>query len=163
MLNLLNFERIDELEGELQPLTGKAVVSVESLKLNSKSKENLADVLQHKHITSHNQNLLIDELLISPEGKEILEAGQNSIVKMGNTYAMTADARHPARFSAILRTVAPSKVDTTALYVCEITLGNIEFDLTNCSVQTLEDGSVLYKRVPMTIYPVGRYYAKVLE
>lgn len=159
----LYFERIDELEGELRPLTGKAVVSVEYLKLHPQSKKNLADVLQHKRITSNNQNLLIDELVISPEGKAILEKGQNSVVKMGNTYAVTADARHPTRFSAVLRTAVPSKVDTAALYACEITLGNIEFDLSNCPAQTLEGGGIIYRRVPMTLYPAGRYSTEVLE
>lgn len=159
----VNWEDITELIGEFKSLKDSSIISVDSLVLYPGSKRALADVLQRNQVTRDNQCLIIDELLIPKAGREQIEAGQFPIQQKGNTYTMTVDSRHPTRFSACLETLVSSKVDPTIHYACEVTLGSIDLDLSKCSMQSLEDGSVLYKKVPMTLYPVGKYSAKILE
>ena len=159
----VNLEEISELSGELRSLKDDTTIAVDLLTLSPKSKKALADVLQRNQVTRDNQCLLITELLVPKAGRGAIEAGQHSIQQKGNTYIMTADTRFPTRFSANLKALAPSKIDSTMQYACEVTLGSIELDLSKSSMQSSEDGSVLYMNVPMTLYPIGKYSAKVLE
>ena len=158
----LDIEKIEELSGQFRALSDGAIIDVEYIELSPESKKSLADVLYRKNITRENQHLMINKLTICKDGKSIIEEGQHSWIKTGNTYSISAGVRSPRHFAAQLKSLAPLRSDFTETYVCEVNLGNIEVDLSQCSGTVLDDGNILYKNVPMTLYP-GLYSYKVLE
>ena len=159
---LLNLDEMKEFTGEFRSLKDGTVVPVE-LALSPGSQKSLADVLQRKQVTRDNQHILIDQLIIHETGKAVVEEGQYSVLKSGNSYIMTDAPRHPTNFMAKLMTLVPSKSDPTTHYACEVILGNIQLDLTECSTQPSDDGYILYEKVPVMLYPSQRYSAKAIE
>lgn len=160
----INLEGMRKIIGKLRTIRSNTAIAVESMEFNPASKRTLAGILQGDRITHDNQRLLIEKLLISVEGREQVEAGQHSMQQRGNTYIMPADTRHhPAKFSAEFKLLAPSRLNSTKQYLCEMTLGNIELDLSNSPGQVSEDGFVLYQNVHMILYPIGKYSTKVLD
>lgn len=60
------------------------------------------------------------------------------------------------------QTVAPKIVNDGYLYVCEIIIGSIEFNLEN-SKTDVYDSVVEYENVSAMIYPFGKYTVHILE
>ena len=161
-MTLLNLGEMKEFTGEFKSLKDGTIVPVE-LTLFPGSQKFLADVLQRKQVTRDNQHLLIDQLIIRETGKAVIEEGQYSVLKSGTSYIMTDAPRHPTNFMAKLMTLVPPKSDPTTHYACEVILGNIQLDLSGCSAQPLNDGYIIYEKVPMMLYPSQKYSAKAIE
>ena len=96
-------------------------------------------------------------------GKDTFEKGQSSWVKDGNTYSFSTKPRNPKRFKGQFVTIAPHINDSNYLFACEVNLGNIEFDLSNCVGTTINDDEIMYQKVPMILYPYGVYSFRVVD
>ncbi len=152
-MNSLKLEEMSELMGKLRSLKdSSSIVDVEMMKLDHNSKRKLANVLLHGITTYEDQSLMLEEFMISRGGKAIVEEGQSLWLKRGNDYVFT-NGINPTHFEAKLETLVPLGINPLNLVACEVVLGNITLDLSQCQVSDLEDDAVLYSKVPMMLYP----------
>ena len=159
----LNLNEMRELNGKLVGLSDESVVDVECLELWAGHRKKLSQVLEKGLVTRDTQEYMVDTLIIKIAGKDTFEKGQSSWVKDGNTYSLSTKPRNPKRFKGQFVTIAPHINDSNYLFACEVNLGNIEFDLSNCVGTTINDDEIMYQKVPMILYPYGVYSFRVVD
>lgn len=162
-MNKVDLSGMGNLDGRLIGLSDNSEVEVVSLALSSTSIGKVAEIVDTGRIERKNQNNLVVELCIREEGQTVFESGQSPWQQRGSMYVMTNQPSNPKHFKAVFKCAAPAKNTSHYIYVCELELGNVTFDLSHCAGVSDGNGEVVYENVPMMLYPGGRYTTRVVE
>lgn len=156
----LSIQRMETLMGSITVLSTNETIDDINIDLDTESKKKLANILKAGAINRENQDLFATTVSINKPDKDILQKGQSSWVKTSTGFALTAQQRNPAHFTAVFQTVVPSIKDSL-LYAVEITLRNFSFDFSHARESVVED-KIFYANVNLTIYS-GSHTIKILE
>ena len=110
------------------------------------------------NVKKEDQIIDIAGISISKEDYDIFMEGQTSVVRRGNTYAVTSDPVSPIMFKGIFKAFYKGRSNDDSK-VCEIELGRISFDIGSNKEYT--DDAVCFHNVTATLFPhIGHYTIK---
>ena len=157
----INVHDMSCLTGHLIKLCDNTKIDVESLELDTTSKNNLYDAVSSKKITKENQVLFIKSISIISAGYEQFVKDQLGFVKNGKVYSLISTPVHSTRFSGHFDACTRLINDSETICAIRIHIGAIEFDLRN-SIGKRKDNCYIFENISAMLFQAENYAIDLL-
>ena len=159
-MNVNDLVSCEEISGDLTTLRDGRKVKVDDIIFYDSSLQKIKNAIRcNGKVKKEDQTVDIAEISIFKEDYDTFMEGQSSVVRRGNTYAVTSDPVSPIMFKGIFKAGFRNSACNGMISVCEIELGRISFDIGSNKEYT--DDLVCFRNVTATLFPhIGHYTIK---
>lgn len=155
-MNVKDLISCEDISGELTTLRDERKVRVVEFEVDNIALRKIINAIRcNGNLKKEDQVVNISELAISKKDYDTFMEGQSSVVRRGNTYAVTSNPVSPIMFKGIF-TALYTDCSCDGFKVCEIELGRLSFDIGGNKEYTYD--AVRFYNVTATMFPRNGHY-----